>query len=77
MVAIEELVEFDNNGRINLPPRPDFRNKKARVIFLFDETEHDDFLQMSLAGLARAYGENEPEYDLSMISEPNPDYEKP
>jgi hypothetical protein len=27
--------------------------------------------------LARAYGENEPEYDLSMISEPNPDYEKP
>ena len=47
MVAIEELVEFDNNGRINLPPRPDFRNKKARVIFLFDETEHDEFLQMS------------------------------
>jgi hypothetical protein len=77
MVAIEELVEFDNNGRINLPPRPDFRNKKARVIFLFDETERSDFLQMSLVGLAGGYGENEPEYDLSMISEPNPDYEKP
>jgi len=77
MVAIEELVEFDDEGKINLPPRPDFRNKKARVIFLFDETERDDFLKMSLTGLSRAYGENEPEYDFSMIAEPNPDYGKP
>lgn len=77
MIAIEEVVEFDNEGKINLPPRPDFRNKKARVIFLFDETERNDFLQMSLSGLAGAYGNNEPAYDLSMISEPNPDYEKP
>ncbi len=76
MLAVEELIEFDDDGKIILAPKPDFRNRKARVIFLFEDAEHDSFLQMSLAGLARAYGDNEPDYDLSMISEPNPNYEQ-
>jgi hypothetical protein len=77
MVAIEELVTFDNEGKIILSPIDSLKNKRARILILLDEKERDDFLQMSLSGLAKAYGEHEPEYDLSMISEPNPDYEKP
>ncbi len=76
MVAMEEWVTFDNDGKIILPPIDALKNKKARILILLDEKERDDFLQMSLTGLGRAYGEHEPEYDLSMISEPNPDYEK-
>ena len=33
------------------------------------------WLQLSTAGLTAAYGENEPDYPLTAIKEPNPDYE--
>jgi hypothetical protein len=37
--------------------------------------EHDDWLRLSMSGLARAYGDDEPEYTMDMIKEPNPDYD--
>jgi hypothetical protein len=35
-----------------------------------------EWLLLSSQGLEAAYGEDEPEYPLSMIKEPNPDYER-
>lgn len=41
------------------------------------ETANDiDWSQFSKQKLAKAYGENEPEYDESMVKEPNEDYKK-
>ena len=35
----------------------------------------DDEAFLSSKGLAKAYGENEPEYSTDLIKEPNPDFE--
>ncbi len=35
----------------------------------------EDWTLLSLQGLEAAYGEQEPEYSLDAIKEPNPDYE--
>lgn len=39
------------------------------------DSERDDWLRFSLANLARAYGDDEPDYPLDCIKEANPDYE--
>ena len=44
-----------------------------------EETEEEfraDWYALSAMGLARAYGDDEPEYPDSMIKEPNPEYGK-
>ncbi|OLE53902.1 MAG: hypothetical protein AUG51_10585 [Acidobacteria bacterium 13_1_20CM_3_53_8] len=40
-----------------------------------DASENHDFYILSQMGLANAYGDDEPEYSLDLIKEPNPDYE--
>lgn len=37
---------------------------------------HAEWLALSQDGLARAYGEDEPEYTLEMIKRPNSEYER-
>jgi len=37
--------------------------------------EDSDWTRLSLESLARAYGDDEPEYSLDLIKEPNPEYE--
>jgi len=37
--------------------------------------EREDWARLSLAGLAGAYGDDEPEYSLELIKEANPEYE--
>ncbi len=40
-----------------------------------DDPEREDWLRLSQQRLADAYGDDEPDYPLSLIKEPNPDYE--
>jgi hypothetical protein len=42
-----------------------------------DDLEHADWLRHSQQRLADAYGDDEPEYPLSMIKEPNPELTLP
>jgi hypothetical protein len=37
--------------------------------------ERPDWMRLSLESLARAYGDDEPDYPLDLIKEPNPEYE--
>ena len=39
-------------------------------------SEREEWLFVSVTGLAQAYGNNEPEYSLEMIKEANPEYER-
>ena len=39
-----------------------------------DESELEDWIRLSQQTLENAYGDNEPEYALNAIKEPNPDY---
>jgi len=38
--------------------------------------KNDDWMSLAMEGLESAYGENEPEYSLNLIIEPNPNYER-
>ena len=40
-----------------------------------EDEEREAWLRLSSEGLARAYGEDEPDYPAELIKEPNPDYE--
>lgn len=37
--------------------------------------EREDWARLSLESLARAYGDDEPDYSLDLIKEANPEYE--
>jgi hypothetical protein len=51
-------------------------NTRVRVtIELVDDDERVAWTSFSAQGLAAAYGEDEPEYSLDQIKEPNPEYE--
>lgn len=39
-----------------------------------DDDDREGWVRLAMIGLERAYGEDEPEYTLDMIKEPNPDY---
>ena len=39
------------------------------------DREHAEWTQFSMRQLERAYGDDEPEYDLDSIKEANPNYE--
>jgi hypothetical protein len=42
---------------------------------LSPNAEQDDWRELSVQGLSTTYGEDEPEYSVSLIKEPNPTYE--
>jgi len=44
------------------------------LLILFEEESENDFYNLSAEGLSKAYSIDEPEYELSLVKEPNPDY---
>lgn len=74
MKAIETSAVFDENGQIFIDNLPAIKNQKVKLLILIDEDEEDDFYALSARGLSKAYSDDEPDYDLSSIKEPNPLY---
>jgi hypothetical protein len=64
-VVYKALIEFLKSLNIEIVQMGDFIDNEA-----------NELQQLSTTNLARAYAEDEPEYNLSMLSEPNPSYEK-
>jgi hypothetical protein len=76
MKAIETTAFFDENGKLSIDNLPLVKNQKAKIIFLFEEESEDEFYAFSAQGLAKAYSDDEPEYDTALIKEINPEYKK-
>lgn len=74
MKAIETSASFNEKGEITIHNLPAIKNKQAKLLFLFEEETDDNFYAYSVKGLSRAYADDEPEYDMSMVKEPNPSY---
>lgn len=74
MKAFETAATFNEKGEMAVDRLPDLKNKRVKLLFLFDDEAGDDFYGMAASGLAKAYAADEPEYDASMIKEPNPLY---
>lgn len=77
MKAIEANAVFDENGKLNIENQPIIKNKKVKLLILIDEEEQEaDFYTLSEQNLSKAYSYDEPEYDLSLVKEPNPSYDR-
>ena len=64
-IRLDEPCELEPNTRLLVTVLPKEQ----------EDEEHEAWLRLSSEGLARAYGEEEPEYPTELIKEPNPDYE--
>ena len=71
------LAHFDGKHIRLDEPFPLKRNERLLVTILPDNLVHEreEWEQLAAAGLNAAYGEDEPEYTLDMVREPNPEYE--
>ncbi|MEO6456642.1 MAG: hypothetical protein ABIN97_21385 [Ginsengibacter sp.] len=77
MKAIETSAVFDENGHMILDDMPDIKNKKVKLLILIDEEDSkNEFYDLSMQGLSKAYSTDEPEYNQSFVKEPNPEYKK-
>jgi hypothetical protein len=63
-ILLDEPFELEPNTELLIIVLP-----KASV------EEREDWARLSLESLARAYGDDEPEYSLDLIKEANPEYE--
>jgi hypothetical protein len=78
MKAITLQAHFDGE-RIQLDePFELKRNSRLAITVLPPEesTEAEDWTHLACRALEGAYGEDEPEYSLDLIKEPNPEYER-
>lgn len=74
MRAIETTANFNENGELEIDNLPVVRNQKVKLLILLEEKEKNEWNQFSSQHLSDAYSTNEPEYNLDMVKEPNPEY---
>jgi hypothetical protein len=70
MEAIETTAKFDSGGNLEIDNLPIIRNKKVKLLILLPDRENENWFELSKEKLSKAYGDNEPEYQLSMINKP-------
>jgi hypothetical protein len=74
MQAIETTASFNENGELKIDDLPMIRNQKVKLLILLEEHEQNEWYQFSGQGLSDAYSEDELNYTLNMLKEPNPEY---
>jgi hypothetical protein len=67
-------AHFDGN-QILLDEPYELEPNVELIITVLPREEREDWKRLSLENLARAYGDDEPEYSLDRIKEANPAYE--
>lgn len=77
MKTVTLSATFDGQHiRLEEPyPLPPHARLLVTVLPAEPDHERDELLRLAAQGLARAYGDNEPDYPDSCIKEPNPRYE--
>jgi predicted DNA-binding antitoxin AbrB/MazE fold protein len=77
-----QLLAIIKNGKIEPLEPIDFPEGTQLIVTMSslletaEDTESEDWYSLSLQGLGRAYGDDEPDYELSQIKEFNPSYER-
>lgn len=74
MLAIETTARFDEDGKLTIDNLPEFKNKNVKLLFLLSEKENENWYSVSSQGISNAYSSNEPEYQISLVTEPNDNY---
>ena len=73
MEAIRKIVEFDAEGNLKISMGKDFSNKKAEVVFLFEEdgVPEKDWMQLAMKGGAFDFW-NDPAEDIYTLEDGTP-----
>ncbi len=74
MQAIETTANFNEKGEIEIDNLPFLKNRKVKLLILLQEDEEKEWHQFSMKNLSDGYGDDEPDYTLNMLKEPNPDF---
>lgn len=74
MKAIETSASFNEKGELSIDNLPQLKNQKVRLLFLYADDAEEGLYASAARSLSKAYAADEPEYDASMIKEPNPLY---
>jgi hypothetical protein len=78
MKSVALPAHFDGEQiRLDEPFKMEPHSRLLVIVFPERESEEekDDWLNLSGRGLANAYGDEEHDYRLELIREPNPEYE--
>ena len=76
MKAVTLRAHFDGEQiRLDEPFRLEPDTPLAVTVLPKEQAGDSEWSLLSARGLAAAYGEDEPDYSLDLIREPNPDYE--
>jgi hypothetical protein len=62
-ILLDEPCELEPNARLIVTVLPN------------DDSERESWLRLSADAMRNAYGDNEEEYSLDLITDSNPDYE--
>ena len=79
-MSLRTLRAHFDGERIRLDEPYDLEPDTQLLVTVLQEQKSDEeretWLLLSSKGLERAYGEDEAEYSLDLIKEPNPEYER-
>ena len=62
-ILLDEPCELEPNTRLIVTVLPNH------------DSENESWLRLSVDGLRQAYGDDEEDYSIDLIKDPNPDYE--
>jgi hypothetical protein len=75
MNAVRIIAEVKGDT-LHIPNMGQFKGRRVELIILPLEDDREEMVFASLANLARAYSDDEPEYGEQDLRERNPGYEK-
>ncbi|NIV03766.1 MAG: hypothetical protein GWN59_03855, partial [Calditrichae bacterium] len=70
-IVLDEPIKLKPNTKLIITVLPESDLKDDQ-----DQEEQEAWFQIAMNGLERAYNEDEVEYSLDLIKEPNPDYDR-
>ncbi len=71
-----KITKSSNSNKLTIDIPNNFVSKNLEIIIFPIDDEANEWNEVQVNTLNKAYSVNEPEYELSMLKEPNVDYEK-
>ncbi|NDC30217.1 MAG: hypothetical protein EBZ58_04625 [Bacteroidetes bacterium] len=71
-----KIMQITNSNKLTVDIPNNFVSKNLEIIIFPIDEEPNEWNELHANNLDNAYSTNEPGYELSMLKEPNIDYEK-
>ena len=71
-----KIMQITNSNKLTIDIPNNFVSKNLEIIIFPIDEERNEWNELQVNNLDKAYSTNEPAYEMSMLKEPNIDYEK-